>query len=84
MNEPGTYLGDPIEEAKLDVLEGQELEERRQLFSAARTCPYRRGHEDSVDTCDENENRPCVYELCNMPGAGCEVFRSILKEWREL
>lgn len=44
-------------------------------------CPHYHGIQDSVAVCDANEMRPCIYEIYHADG--CEVFREILKEWKE-
>ena len=44
-------------------------------------CPHRHEVRDSVDICDANEMRPCIYETGDGP---CELFQKIIKEWREV
>ena len=41
-------------------------------------CPHLHRQREGCDTCDANENRPCVYET----GDRCELFQEILEEWR--
>ena len=45
------------------------------------SCPHRRGVRDSVDACDANKMRPCIYETDKNP-IPCELFQQIIEEWR--
>ena len=44
-------------------------------------CPHRHGVADSVDVCDVDEMRHCIYELAD--NGSCELFQEIIHEWRE-
>lgn len=45
-------------------------------------CPHAYGMPDSVNRCDANEGRPCVYET-HEKSRGCEIFRQVLREASE-
>lgn len=73
-------IGDQVEEALLrkhDAVQASLNGMWRELLDG---CPHRHGVKDSVDVCDANEMRPCVYETGDGP---CELFQEILKEWAE-
>ena len=72
-------IGDQVEEALLRKHDAVQASLRGMYKEALGGCPHRHGVRDSVDACDANEMRPCVYETGDGP---CEVFQEILEEWR--
>ena len=73
---------DLVEEAKLRKLDTVQASLNGMWRSTLGGCPHRHGVRDSVDVCDANEMRPCIYEVRE---GSCELFQQILEEWmREL
>ena len=73
-------IGDQVEEALLKKHDAVQASLRGMYKEALGGCPHRHGVRDSVDVCDANEMRPCVYETGDGP---CEIFQGIIAEWRE-
>jgi len=72
-------IGDQVEEALLRKHDVQ-ASLRGMYREALDGCPHRHGVRNSVDACDANEMRPCIYETSDGP---CELFQEIIAGWRE-
>lgn len=70
---------DLVEEAKLSQHDAVQASLNGMWRETLGGCPHKHGVMDSIDVCDANEMRPCVYETGDGP---CELFQQILEEWR--
>ena len=73
-------IGDQVEEALLQAHDAVQASLRGMYRGIVGGCPHKHGVRDSVDTCDANEMRPCIYETGDGP---CELFQEIIEEWRK-
>jgi len=73
-------IGDQVEEALLQAHDAVQATLNGMWQELLGGCPHRHGVRDSVDICDANEMRPCIYETGD---GSCELFQEIIVEWRE-
>ena len=73
-------IGDQVEEALLRKHDAVQASLRGMYKETLGGCPHRHGMRDSVDVCDANEMRPCIYGTGD---GSCELFQEIIAEWRE-
>ena len=73
-------IGDQVEEALLRKHDAVQANLPGMWRGLLEGCPHKHGVRDSVDACDMNEMRPCIYETSDGP---CETFQEIIAGWRE-